>query len=316
MDTLDTSKNWLNAWVRWKVLDDQCRKPQDTSMVHTMNTHLSPINSHTVHGRGPFLCLKGCKGVDITPKHLLLLQGKAGLWMPPILWKVVSTTRWILHSNGMRTPLTSKSKFSFRSFLAKILSRYYRVIHATHPLLPDSKAQLHLHLAKASGPIREAFLAAIETLVKPASLTPASDPQNVQLSSKAVGLLMTLQFEDHKNRSFIDNLVYLQSTLLMVLTIDMNISTSFQPPVWYSLAYSMSNFLGLRARPSYKHNTDPEINELEKLARRAWILLMTLDRWYAASTLNPVLTPPKGLTLLQQDSALLGDVGYHLARKQ
>lgn len=196
------------------------------------------------------------------------------------------------------------------------MSRYYRVVHATHPLLPDSKAQLHIHLAKASSPIREAFLAAFETLVKPVSLTPASDSQNVQLSSKAVGLLMTLQLEDPKNRSFIDNLVYLQAMLLMVLTTDMNISTSFHTPVLNSLAYIMSNFLGLRARQSYKHNSDPEINELEKLARRAWILLMTLDRWYAASTLNPVLTPPKGLTLLQQDIALLGDVGYHFARKQ
>lgn len=195
------------------------------------------------------------------------------------------------------------------------MSRYYRVIHGTHPLLPDTKAELHLHLAKATGPMREAFLAAFQMVVKPVSSTSASDPQNGHFNSKAAGLLMALQFEDAANRSFFDNLVYLQAMLLMVLTTDMNMSASSQPPVWYSLAFSMSTFLALRARQSYKQNTDPENNELEKLARRAWLLLMTLDRWHAASTWNPLLIPEKGVTLLRQDEALLGSVGYHFARK-
>lgn len=220
----------------------------------------------------------------------------------------------MVHSSGMSMPLKSKSNVPLKKLWLTI-SRYYRLIHATHPLLPDSKAELHLHLVKTSGPVREAFLAAFQTLVKPVASTSASDPQNVQVSSKAVRLLMALQFEDAASRSFFDNLVYLQAMLLMVMTTDMDVVASSQPPVWYPLAICMSTFLALRARQPYKHNTDPETTELEKLARRAWLLLMTLDRWHAASSLNPVLTPEKGVTLLRQDSALLGDVGFHFARE-
>lgn len=196
------------------------------------------------------------------------------------------------------------------------MTRYYRTIHATHPLLPDSKLELHLHLEKASIPMREAFLAAFQTLVQPVSSASASDPQNVQINSKATELLVALQFEDAANRSFFDNLVYFQAILLMVLSTDMNMAASSQPPVWYGVAFGMSAFLALRAKQPYKHNSNPEINEIEKLARRAWLLLLTLDRWHAVSTLNPLIIPEKGVTLLRQDNALLGDVGFHFARKQ
>lgn len=221
----------------------------------------------------------------------------------------------MLRLSGMRMPLKSKYKFYPGNFWLRELSRYYRVIHATHPLLPDSKAELHLHLAKASAPIREAFLAALQTLVKPVSSASASDSQNAEFNSKAAELLMALQFEGASHRSLFDNLVYVQAMLLMVLTTDMNVSASSQPPVWYSLAFSMSTFLALRKRQPYKHNTNPEINELEKLARRAWLLLMTLDRWHAASSMNPLLIAENGMTLVPQDNALLGDVGFHFARK-
>lgn len=194
------------------------------------------------------------------------------------------------------------------------VEEYYRVIHATHPLLPDSKLELHLHLEKASISMRERFLAAFQTLVQPVSSASASDPQNVQTHPKATELLLALQFEDAANRSFFDNLVYFQAILLMVLSTDMNISTSSQPPIWYGLASGMSSFLALRAKQPYKHNSNPEINEIEKLARRAWLLLLTLDRWHAASTVNPLIIPENGVKLLRQDNALLGDVGFHFAR--
>lgn len=163
--------------------------------------------------------------------------------------------------------------------------------------------------------MRDAFLAAFQTLVKAVAAASASDPQNVQFNSKAAELLMAMQFEDPGSRSFVDNLVYVQAMLLMALSTDMNVSASSQPRVWYSLAISMANFLSLRTRQPYKNNSNVEITELEKPARRAWLLLMTLDRWHAASTLDPLLFPEKGVTLVQQDHSLLGDVGFHFARK-
>ena len=199
--------------------------------------------------------------------------------------------------------------------MTEISCRYYRVIHKTHPLLPDTKAELHLYLTKATTSMREAFLAALQTLVQPVTSTSASDPQNVQFNSKATELLMALQFEPASNRSFFNNLVYTQAILLMVLSTDINISTSSEPPVWYSLAFSMSTHLALRSKKPYKWESYPQYEEVAKQARRTWLVLMTLDRWHAASTLNPLLVPENGVTLPGRDMALFGDVGLHFGRK-
>ncbi len=195
--------------------------------------------------------------------------------------------------------------------MTKLHVRYYRLIHATHPLLPDTKLQVVLNLDKVSdGLVRDAFSAALQALVK--SVTPGSASH--QQGFRASQLLMALNFKDAATRSPLDNLVYLQAILLMALTADMSVPAISQQPVWYSLAGIMSDFLCLGAGQPYKHNVDAEI-DFSRLARRAWIVFITLDRWHASSTLNRLVVAEDVTLLPQDDHMLLGGAGFHLARK-
>lgn len=158
--------------------------------------------------------------------------------------------------------------------------------------------------------MREVVLAALQTLAKPASSDAVTHPRVVQHCTKATEILMALQFEDAAMRSPTDNLVYLEALILMALATDVNNPSAFQPPVWYGLAVSMSTFLGLHLKQPYQHG---EPNADEKLARRAWLVLMIIDRWHGGGTLSPLLVVD--VTLFREDNVLLGDTGYHFARE-
>lgn len=195
--------------------------------------------------------------------------------------------------------------------MAKQLSRYYRLIHATHPLLADTKLQVLLNLDKViDAVVRDAFFASLQVLVK--SITPGSTSQQQDL--RAAELLMSLNFKDAATRTATDNLVYLQAILLMALATDMSGPAISQQPIWYNLAGIMADFLGLGNGPPYKQNADPEI-EYSKLARRAWLVFITLDRWHASGTLSRSIMPEDVTLFPHDDHTLLGDNGFHLLRK-
>lgn len=191
------------------------------------------------------------------------------------------------------------------------LSRYYRLIHATHPLLADTKLQVLLNLDKViDAVVRDAFFASLQVLAKSTISGLTSQHQDV----RAVDLLMSLNFKDAATRTTTDNLIYLQAILLMALATDMRGPAISQQPIWYSLAAIMADFLGLGVGPPYKQNADPEI-EYSKLARRAWLVFITLDRWNASGTLSRSIMPEDVTLFPHNDHALLGGNGFHLLRK-
>lgn len=195
--------------------------------------------------------------------------------------------------------------------MAKQRSRYYRLIHATHPLLADTKLQVLLNLDKViDAVVRDAFFASLQVLVK--SISPGSTSQ--QQDVRAAELLMSLNFKDAATRTATDNLVYLQAILLMALATDMSGPAISQQPIWYNLAGIMADFLGLGIGPPYKQNTDPEI-EYSKLARRAWLVFITLDRWHASGTLSRSIMPEDVTLFPHDDLTSLGGNGFHLLRK-
>lgn len=195
--------------------------------------------------------------------------------------------------------------------MAEQLSRYYRLIHTTHPLLADTKLQVLLNLDKViDAPVRDAFFGSLQVLVK--SISPGSTPQ--QQDVRAAELLMSLNFKDAATRTATDNLVYLQAILLMALATDMSGPAISQQPIWYNLAGIMADFLDLGVGPPYKQIADPEI-EYSKLARRAWLVFITLDRWHASGTLSRSIMPEDVTLFPHDDHALLGGNGFHLLRK-
>lgn len=195
--------------------------------------------------------------------------------------------------------------------MTKQLSRYYRLIHATHPLLADTKLQVLLNLDKViDAVVRDAFFASLQVLVK--SISPGSTFQ--QQDDRAAELLISLNFKDAANRTTTDNLVYLQAIILMALATDMSRPAISQQPIWYNLAGIMADFLGLGVGPPYKQTADPEL-EYSKLARRAWLVFITLDRWNASGTLSRSIMPEDVILFPHDDHALLGGNGFHLLRK-
>lgn len=191
------------------------------------------------------------------------------------------------------------------------LSRYYRVVHATHPLLADTKLQVLLNLDKViDSVVRDAFFASLQVLVK--SISPGSTFQQQEV--RAAELLISLSFKDAATRTSTDNIVYLQAIILMAMATDTSGPAISQQPIWYSLACIMADFLGLSVGPPYKQNADPEI-EYSKLARRAWLVFITLDRWHASGTLSRSIMPEDVTLFPHDDHALLGGNGFHLLRK-
>ena len=83
------------------------------------------------------------------------------------------------------------------------------------------------------------------------------------------------------------------------------------------LAVGLAYFLKLHVSRSYTNlgggGGDPDSSE--KLCRRTWWTLVTLDRWHASSTSSPLFIPDTSTVLLPEDKNVLGESAYHLARK-
>ena len=188
-------------------------------------------------------------------------------------------------------------------------------MHTTFPLLPDSKQHLVSYLAKIADNIREAFFAALQSFGKASSPAPALTSQRPGDNSRAAMLLMTLQVEDAAARTFLENTVCLQSMLLMLIATDANTLGMNQPSVWYSLAFSMATYLNLHSSKPHSIGTEGNITSDGALARRTWLILVTLDRWHALGTSKPLIVPENGLRLASDDQTLLGVDGFHLIRE-
>jgi hypothetical protein len=57
---------------------------------------------------------------------------------------------------------------------------------------------------------------------------------------------------------------------------------------------------------------DPDSDD--RLGRRAWWVLVVLDRWHAISTSSPLFIPDSNVILLPEDQSLIGTTPFHLVR--
>ena len=200
-----------------------------------------------------------------------------------------------------------------------IVTRYYRIIHPTYPILPLSTTRLRSRLLDCPPVLRAAFLEALYATVRssPAStLRPARDAQGAR---KASELITGFQFETHASHFKSTNLIYLQTMILMVLEADNHATQRGQsgPPraVWLGAAVGLSYTLKLHINPSRTRYSLNDPDSDENLGRRNWCILAILDRWHAVSTSSPLLIPDSSVILMPEDQSLLGDSVYHLLRK-
>jgi hypothetical protein len=171
-------------------------------------------------------------------------------------------------------------------------------------------------------------------------------PVHIDHTLKACDLIGVEAFVKEEDTQIIllRNLLHMQTLLLLALNAD---KRAFSPPqadtprgmspsALQEHGYS-SRFVGSMFGAAWgcanemrlseinitrkRHHDQMEIQDVagdldgeEALCRRAWWILVILDRWRAASTSSMPLISDEKIFLKDSDRQVLGDVGYHLVR--
>ncbi len=199
--------------------------------------------------------------------------------------------------------------------------RYYRLVHPTYPILPNSTSRLRSRLLDCPPVLRGAFLEALYAAVRSSPASTLRPPRDFQGVRKASELMTGSQFDASTGRTKATNLIYLQTMILLALEAD-NHGPAKQrgqsgPPraVWLGAAVGLSYFMKLHTNPPRNRVTLGDLDSDENLGRRNWCVLVILDRWQAVSTTSPLLIPDTSVVLVPEDQSLLGDSVFHLARE-
>ncbi|KAF2772382.1 hypothetical protein EJ03DRAFT_266878 [Teratosphaeria nubilosa] len=203
-----------------------------------------------------------------------------------------------------------------------VVDEYYRIIHQTFPLLPSSKHRLRQKLGECPASLREAFLAALDCLMRtfPTTTLPAN-PAYPQALKKTAELLARYPFDNPSTHTNSTNLVYLQTLIMMALESDNHGPATIRGQAGPSRAEWLGRAAGVAGQLEINvvHSGAQSILEGdrdsdERLARRVWWVLFILDRWHASSTADLLKLPENSVVLLPEDQMLLGESTYHLAR--
>ena len=201
------------------------------------------------------------------------------------------------------------------------LSRYYRVIHPTLPLLPDTKTTLFQQLDKVSVGVREAFEATLQTLLQD-SLAKQQD----DFSKSPKGLISILIIEN-RVKSYLDGIVCLQTILLLIVIPTFRAQKDYNPQALYGLANAVVSMLGLGLTKTNWSNynilvypcqeifADAEVKSYRGLARRAWLAFMVVEHWSAAAKYIVTTSLGRITDMFADDEALLQPTGFYIARK-
>lgn len=197
--------------------------------------------------------------------------------------------------------------------------RYYRLIHPTYPLLPNSKLRLRQRLAICPNNIHHAFLGALHCLIGTCPLSRLHPSPNamycIKRNSEIVG---QCQWEPATEQPFAVNLMYIQTLILMTLESQNRgpgkLGGKLGPPTteWLGRAIGMAAHLKLNLFVPCGGNEVVDTDE--ELGRRIWWILFIFDKWHASSTSSPPLLSEAIVSLLPQDRVSFGDSTYHLAR--
>lgn len=197
--------------------------------------------------------------------------------------------------------------------------RYYRIIHPTYPLLPNSTSRLRSRLLDCPVVLRSAFLEALYAAVRSSPASTLGQTRDTQGARKASELITNFQFQTLASQTKSINLIYLQTMILMVLEADNHATRRGQsgPPraVWLGAAVGLSYTLKLHINPSRSRYALSDLDADENLGRRNWWILVILDRWHAVSTSSPLLIPDSSVIIMPEDQSLLGDSVFHLLRE-
>lgn len=219
------------------------------------------------------------------------------------------------------TQLASTSITSF-DWDESVIDEYHRIIHQTFPLLPNNKNRLRQRLAECPASLREAFLAALDCLMRTFPTTTL--PPNAgyaQALKRAAELLAKYPFDNPSTHTSSTNLVYLQTLIIMALESDNHGPATIRGQAGPSRAEWLGRAAGVAGqiqintiRTQNQSVMEGDRDSEDRLARRVWWVLFILDRWHASSTADLLKLPENSVILLPEDQILLGESTYHLAR--
>jgi len=189
------------------------------------------------------------------------------------------------------------------------LYRYYNIIHPYFALLPDAKSELQTHLESASNIVRDAFNAAITIAVKSSDHTMTDEDM-----IKSSAICMQGQLDKPSVYSPAENVLQLQALIFMIIANHNGGPSRIVDMKWYGLATTLAMSMELHEQNGPVVANDKNVLGINQLGRRAWLILLVLDRWHAASTRNPLLIADKFTYLHLSDHHLLGTSGWHLVR--
>lgn len=184
-------------------------------------------------------------------------------------------------------------------------------------------------------------------LIPTSPRSPTPLPAHIDHTLKACDLIGVEAFVKEEDTQIIllRNLLHMQTLLLLALNAD---KRAFSPPqadiprgmslstlqehgyssrfvgsmfgaAWgcaNEMKLSETNIITRKRNHDQMENQDVtgDIDGEEALCRRAWWILVILDRWRAASTSSMPLISDEKIFLKDSDRQVLGDVGYHLVR--
>lgn len=147
-----------------------------------------------------------------------------------------------------------------------------------------------------------------------------SDGTLQQRIKQVYEITAVFQYECGGSKSTMENLVYLQILILIILKIDnlgpLATRSDTGPPraEWLGRAVGMITHLKLSSTPSREKLVTGDEDTDDRLGRRLYWSVFMLDRWYAAGTSGFFQLPEHCSVLVAEDETALGDVPYQLAR--
>lgn len=196
-----------------------------------------------------------------------------------------------------------------------VIEGYYNTIHPTYPILPHSNARLKTTLSNCRSSLRQAICEVLPPLVR--SLAPSQENAAPQNLSRAAQLVTAFQVEHIPAHSFSENLVLLQTMLLLAIAAETHTSkTHFKlsRAAWLGSAAGIAYSLKLHLHRTSEDSIESDPDSDESMSRRIWWSLVIMDRWHASSTSSPTLVPDGSVVIYPEDQALLGESSYQLAR--
>lgn len=173
-------------------------------------------------------------------------------------------------------------------------SSYYQRIHPVFPILPNSKERFLEILHRCGRELQEIFLYSLYTVTRANLERLSGSFERVTSYENAQDLLLYYTRQPAITRSTTVNLIWLQSILLMILDCDargpdnMVMKDGVPKHTLIQSATKLGSDLvkGLHLWKSQRV-TDPDVDSESSLARRSWVSLAIMARWYAISVADP-----------------------------